>query len=157
MLLPLLLAAGLALADDGWRERALARIPEELLAEVMRENRENFVTLNAEYRAWYRCNVCQSLLDDGNRMVQLEKEKAKVAGVVNKAALYEGQQHVVAGRRCLKHADPPTGIPCGSKRVLRVDRCLSGEHAREPWCLTIGVYAFEQPTADDWYSMVDSE
>lgn len=76
--------------------------------------------------SWYRCNICQPLVDEGNDAIAHEKEKAKVAGVVNKLALYRAQvrRRSLLQRGDWRHRSQGLTKPLPLERERRVLRVL---------------------------------
>jgi hypothetical protein len=109
--------------------------------------------------SWYRCSICQPLVDEGNDAIAHEKEKAKVAGVVNKLALYRAQEQVVAGRKCQRHADDAfkawklKPVACTSKPVADVAECLAQDgRSEEPVCRLQQIRLVDAPAREVWFT-----
>lgn len=135
----------------------LGRLPESMRDAVAKADADP--KTSAAFWSWYRCSVCQPLIDEGNITIAHEKEKAKVAGLVNKLALYRAQEQVVAGRKCLRHADDAfkawklKPLACTAKPVAEVAECLAQDgRSEEPVCRLQQIRVVDAPAREVWFT-----
>lgn len=146
-----------ALADDSVIDAELAKLPEDLRQKVAKADQDP--KTSAAFWSWYRCTVCQPLIDEGMEAIAGEKEKAKVAGLVDKAVVYEGQELVVAGKRCTKKTDEAfkawkqKPLSCSKSEVTKVAECVAAETpSTEPVCRLQQIRLLDAPARETWFT-----
>jgi hypothetical protein len=93
-----------------------------------------------DYLSWRRCS-CQRDVDEASAVVKREKEKARIAGVVNKVSLNEAAEVIVDGRECVKRAENALRgmrvkpVKCAAPNLEKVAECLGELASSEERCL----------------------
>ncbi len=152
----LILVVGAVAHANSFEEENIGQLPEPMRSKVLTASK---VAANQRaFWSFYLVAVCQPLTDEGSKTVALEKEKASVAGLVNRGVLYEAQEKVVAGRKCTAQAAAVlkerrlTALAGTRPEVRDVKTCLENPESTEPRCVLWRLLSADSPTREAWFA-----
>ena len=107
------------------KQAAAAKVSAELDAYIG-EHKEELLTT---YFSWRRCS-CQSDVAESMAIIDREKKKSKLTGIVNKGTLNEAGERVMDGKKCIEEEETHLSeikanpLKCTNQSVTSVTECF---------------------------------